>query len=231
MKNFLKDGITWGIELWPPQASTLAPKIDDLFIFILPVCIAFTAIVLFFILYFVHKYRKGSTAKRGGHLTKQQHIWIEIGWSVIPLILGLVMFFWSMFLIFCRLSGQLATIGLAIRRIAAGDRATPVVMKAVTRDLQEMVVAIETLRQTALVADATVNRAREAEQRRLESLHQALDFVQATREPARELEHGIARLCDGIDAAIALVTPPDASPSAGVGVAASPGPSHASRTR
>ncbi len=140
---------------------------------------------------------------------------------LVIIFVDLVIFFWSMFLIFWRLSGQLATIGLAIRRIAAGDRATPMVMKAVTRDLQEMVAAIETLRQTALVADATVNRAREAEQRRLESLHQALDFVQATREPARALEHGIARLCDGIDAAIALVTPPDASPSAALASAAS----------
>ncbi len=133
--------------------------------------------------------------------------WTRLSWVLTIIGVEVAVMLTSLSLVFWRLARQLAALGNAIRRIAAGDRSTPLVMRAVTRDLKEMVVAVETLRQAALVADASSMRQREAERRRLETLREALGIVQTVRDPARALENGIARLCEGIDAAIALVAP------------------------
>jgi hypothetical protein len=82
------------------------------------------------------------------------------------------------------------------------------------------VTAVETLRQAALVADATVLRHRAAAQHRLEMLREALGIVRTVREPARTLERGVASLCEGIDATIALITAAMNAPPATLGVAA-----------
>ena len=74
-----------------------------------------------------------------------------------------------------------------------------------------MVTAVETLRQAALVADAAAMRQRMAARQRIEVLREALGIVQTVREPARALERGVARLSEGIDATIALITTADAA--------------------
>jgi len=100
----------------------------------------------------------------------------------------------------------LAHLGQAITRIAAGERGIALKMATGTRDIAEMVTAVETLRQAALVADAAALRHQHAARHRLETLRQALGIVQTVQEPAHALERGIARLSLGIDATIAFVT-------------------------
>jgi hypothetical protein len=115
----------------------------------------------------------------------------------------------SLALLRLRVVRPLASLGLAITRIAAGDRRDPVSLPAQAREIAAIVEALETLRQAALIADATAMAQREAEEQRLRLLREALAAVQTVREPAQALEDGIAGLCRGIDDAISLIAPPD----------------------
>jgi HAMP domain-containing protein len=112
----------------------------------------------------------------------------------------------SIFLLSRRVVGPLAQLGIAIRRIAAGDRSVPVTMRSSTREIAEMVMAVETLREAALVADAASMRQRMAARQRLSMLREALGIAQTVQEPARALERDVEQLSKGIDATIALVT-------------------------
>jgi len=71
-----------------------------------------------------------------------------------------------------------------------------------------MVTAVETLRQAALIADATSTRQREAADRRLLVLREVLGIVRAVYEPSHALERDVAKLSAGIDATIALLSKP-----------------------
>lgn len=102
--------------------------------------------------------------------------------------------------------GPLGQLGLAITRIAAGDRGVALQIQSGTREINNMMTAVETLRQAALVADAAVLRQRMAARQRLELLREALGIVQTVQGPAHALERGVARLSEGIDATIAFVS-------------------------
>jgi hypothetical protein len=99
-------------------------------------------------------------------------------------------------------------LGFAITRIADGDRRQAFVTKSTTREIASMVTAVETLRQAALIADATSTRQREAADRRLLVLREVLDIVRAVYEPSHALERDVAKLSEGIDATIALLSQP-----------------------
>jgi hypothetical protein len=107
-----------------------------------------------------------------------------------------------------RVVGPLAQLGFAITRIAGGDRRRRFVINSSTREIAAMVTAVETLRQAALIADATVLRQREAADRRLRVLREVLGALRAVYAPSHALAHDIARLSDGFDATIALVGAP-----------------------
>ena len=79
--------------LFPEQASTMAPRVDALFWFIVAVCTFFTILIAVLLIAFAVRYRRrtedyfpkpiiGSTV-------------LETTWSVIPLVLLLGMFFWG----------------------------------------------------------------------------------------------------------------------------------------
>lgn len=84
--------------LVPEQASTHAQQVDALFWFITAVCAFFTMLICFLVLYFTARYRYRSEADRSGWIAS--HVPLEIAWSVIPLALALVMFFWGAILYF-----------------------------------------------------------------------------------------------------------------------------------
>jgi cytochrome c oxidase subunit 2 len=79
-------------QLWPEQASSFAPKVDALYIFLLLVTAFFTALIFTLIVYFGLKYRR-----KPGRKPQEIHTSpaIEIGWSVIPFLITLVMFAWG----------------------------------------------------------------------------------------------------------------------------------------
>jgi hypothetical protein len=119
-----------------------------------------------------------------------------------------------------RVVGPLSQLGLAITRIAGGDRSVPVALQSGMREINEMVTAVETLRRAALVADATASRQRMEAQHRLHLLREALGIVQTVQEPAHALERGVTRLSEGFDATIAFVAHKPAIPPATLGSAA-----------
>ena len=78
--------------LWPQQASTLAARVDALYIFLLIVCGMMTLLVFAFVVFFAARFRhrpgvraeqiEGSTA-------------LEITWSAIPFVIFMVIFAWG----------------------------------------------------------------------------------------------------------------------------------------
>jgi cytochrome c oxidase subunit II len=83
----------FNLPIAPEQASEFAPEYDKLFWMTTALTVFFTVVVGVGIIYFAVKYRKGSKANR--HNPADTHMGLEITWSVIPLVLGLVMFFWA----------------------------------------------------------------------------------------------------------------------------------------
>lgn len=75
------------------QASTLAPNIDNLFMFITAVNIFFFVLICGLILVFVKKYRRRSENELTPHITHNQTL--EITWSVLPLFILIGIFFWG----------------------------------------------------------------------------------------------------------------------------------------
>jgi cytochrome c oxidase subunit 2 len=81
------------LPLFPEQASTLAPRVDALFFFLLAVSVFFAVLIFTLLLYFAVKYRRRSDRDRprlieGGLL-------LEVIWTVVPLGLTVVMFAWG----------------------------------------------------------------------------------------------------------------------------------------
>ncbi|HLK14344.1 MAG TPA: cytochrome c oxidase subunit II [Fimbriimonadaceae bacterium] len=77
--------------LAPPQASEFAHQIDPLFYALTAVCVFFGGITFLVVIYFSLRYKRGTKADRSN--PKHEHLPLEISWSIFPLILALV-FFW-----------------------------------------------------------------------------------------------------------------------------------------
>ncbi len=83
--------------LWPVEASSHAFHEDLLFIFLVVVCAVTTAAIFAVIALFAMKYRR----RHGREATPiEGSLILEIGWSVIPLGIFIVMFAWGAILFF-----------------------------------------------------------------------------------------------------------------------------------
>ncbi len=80
----------WDFPLFPERATAIAGKVDAVYFGEIAVCVAFTALICFLILFYAIKYRKGSTASRANAVT--HHLALEIVWVVIPLIISMGIF-------------------------------------------------------------------------------------------------------------------------------------------
>jgi methyl-accepting chemotaxis protein len=118
----------------------------------------------------------------------------------------------ALFILQRRVVNPLAHLGFAITRIADGDRSQKLTIRSSTREIATMVLAVETLRQAALVADAAVLRQREAAERRARALQEILGILQSVRDPTHALETDVARLADAMGAIISMIV--DAWPPA-----------------
>lgn len=87
--------------LFPAQASTHAPRVDLLFLFLVGMFVLVQAAIAFLIVYFAIKYRRGSKADRGPakgidqHTLHRRQQLMEMAWLVGPFILFMVIFFWG----------------------------------------------------------------------------------------------------------------------------------------
>ncbi|SYZ72601.1 Cytochrome c oxidase subunit 2 [Candidatus Zixiibacteriota bacterium] len=75
----------------PPQHSTFAGQVDSLFYFILYAASVFFAIVVFGIIYFAVRYRRGH--KKPAKPGPDHNTALEIIWTLIPTILVVIVFF------------------------------------------------------------------------------------------------------------------------------------------
>ena len=80
-------------QLIPEQASTLAPKVDQLYWFIVGVTAFFGILTSILVIYFAVKYRTNNPLTVGAPITGS--IPLELAWSVIPFLISVVIFAWS----------------------------------------------------------------------------------------------------------------------------------------
>jgi cytochrome c oxidase subunit 2 len=79
--------------LTPEQASTLAPRVDQLYWFIVAVTSFFAILVTVLVIYFAAKYRTDDPLKIGARITGS--IPLELAWSIIPFLVSIVIFVWA----------------------------------------------------------------------------------------------------------------------------------------
>ena len=79
--------------LFPEQASTMAPRVDALYFYLVAVTIVFSLLIAIAILYFAIKYRRRSESELPHGI--EGSLKLEIAWSVIPLLFTLTFFFWG----------------------------------------------------------------------------------------------------------------------------------------
>ena len=82
-----------GIPLFPEQASTLAPRVDNLYLFIVAVTAFFALVVTIVVIVFAVKYRTDDPLAVGARIHGSSPL--ELAWSIIPLAIAMVMFAWS----------------------------------------------------------------------------------------------------------------------------------------
>ncbi|MEJ2007020.1 MAG: cytochrome c oxidase subunit II [Acidobacteriota bacterium] len=81
--------------LVPQEASTLAPAVDHLFYFLTAVSVFFAALIFLMIFYFAVKYRRRSKDEPPPRHQVINNIPLEVTWTVIPMILVTIMYFWG----------------------------------------------------------------------------------------------------------------------------------------
>jgi cytochrome c oxidase subunit 2 len=78
---------------FPDEASNFADKVDGLFAFILLTCLFVGVLVSALIIFAAFKYRRKSPSEVGD--TVEGNMVLEVGWTVIPLLIMLGMFAWG----------------------------------------------------------------------------------------------------------------------------------------
>lgn len=79
-------------QLFPEQASSVAGQVDALLLFLVLVSGFFTLLICVLILFFAVRYRRGAAVSRANPPASMA---LEIGWSVVPFALSIVMFIWG----------------------------------------------------------------------------------------------------------------------------------------
>jgi cytochrome c oxidase subunit 2 len=81
------------VPLFPEQASTHAVRVDHLYFFLLGLTAFFSILIAALIITFAIKYRRRSPDERGQPI--HGGLKLEITWTVIPLLISLVIFYWG----------------------------------------------------------------------------------------------------------------------------------------
>lgn len=86
------------LPFFPPQASTIAPEVDLLFLTLIGLSGFFTSLVVLLIVYFAIRYRRGSRADRTDPPTTSLRV--ELAWVFGLLVLGMGTYGWASFIYF-----------------------------------------------------------------------------------------------------------------------------------
>src|SRR4051812_9508815 len=87
-----------GIPIFPPSASSFATEMDLLYFFLIAVSAFFVLLVAALVVYFTIRFRRRHPAEAGADI--HGSLVLELTWTIIPLILVMVMFFWGTALFF-----------------------------------------------------------------------------------------------------------------------------------
>jgi len=82
-----------GFSLFPEQASSLAPEVDNLYLGVITITAFFAIIVVVCVTYFAIKYRDHTGDKVGAPITGS--VPLELGWSIIPFFISIGIFVWA----------------------------------------------------------------------------------------------------------------------------------------
>jgi cytochrome c oxidase subunit 2 len=100
------------LPLFPQQASTMAPRVDALFYFLIAVSLFFGLLIAVLIVYFAVKYRRRPGRERGALI--EANIPLEIFWTAVPLGLTMVMFVWGATIFFDESEPPVGSIDVAV---------------------------------------------------------------------------------------------------------------------
>lgn len=81
------------VPLFPEQASTLAPSVDNLYFFIVAVTAFFAVVTSVAVVWFAVRYRTNDPLAVGARITGS--IPLELAWSLIPFVISVVIFAWA----------------------------------------------------------------------------------------------------------------------------------------
>ncbi len=93
MSEDIDAGLSAGFRLMDPAAATSAAPVDALFTAMLLLCGTVAFVICLVIVVFAVRYRRDSKVAR--HPPARQLPWLEIGWTVTPLVIFLGIFAWT----------------------------------------------------------------------------------------------------------------------------------------
>src|SRR5687767_6247008 len=102
-----------GFQIMPDQASTVARPVDSLYSFLWLVTVFFTVLIATLIIYFAIKYRRRSPDEPPPPKTHTD-MRLELTWTIIPLALVLVMFWWGARVLYMQLRPPADTLDIDV---------------------------------------------------------------------------------------------------------------------
>lgn len=82
------------LRFFPDQASTIAPRVDALYFYLIGISVFFSLLIFVSVVYFAVKYRRRSENEPPPPAMPDD-MRLEIAWIVVPLVLVMIAFFWG----------------------------------------------------------------------------------------------------------------------------------------
>jgi cytochrome c oxidase subunit 2 len=101
-----------GTPLFPEAASTIAPRVDALYFFLLGVTVFFSLLIAGLIVYYSIKYHRRSPGDSGERI--HGNLILEATWTVIPLLITMVIFVWGASVYFAMASPPSETLNIYV---------------------------------------------------------------------------------------------------------------------
>jgi len=98
--------------LFPERASTMAGRVDALYFFLLGIGVFFSLLIAGLIVYFAVKYRRRSPDAVGERI--HGSVMLEIGWTVVPFLITMVIFMWGASVYFAMASPPAETLNIYV---------------------------------------------------------------------------------------------------------------------
>ncbi|HVH26254.1 MAG TPA: cytochrome c oxidase subunit II [Vicinamibacterales bacterium] len=98
--------------LFPVSASTMAPRVDALYFFLIGVTVFFSLLIAGLIVYYAVKYHRRSTDAVGERI--HGSLWLEVTWSVVPFLITMVIFVWGASVYFAIASPPAETLNIYV---------------------------------------------------------------------------------------------------------------------